>query len=203
MAASLGVATGDLLARPELLDQLKPKGIAVEAVEELRRAGSDPRGTFTRPAYREDVLLISDLKEGMELEGKVTNVTSFGAFVDVGVHQDGLVHISELSGKFVKDPREAVKVGDRVKVRVLAADAAGRRISFSMKPPPPPKVEKPAPARDGAKGRARAARRDGDAVETPQRAEQPRQSRPPQPKAPELTMQQKLALLQSKFRTRV
>jgi uncharacterized protein len=84
--------------------------------EELLKPGRDPRDEFTVPKFREDVKEIADLKEGMELEGTVTNVTNFGAFVDLGVHQDGLVHISELSHKYIQDARQAAKVGDVVKV---------------------------------------------------------------------------------------
>ena len=90
--------------------------------EELLKPGRDPRDKFVVPKFREDVKEIADLKEGMELEGTVTNVTNFGAFVDLGVHQDGLVHISELSHKYVQDARQAVKVGDIVKVKVIGVD---------------------------------------------------------------------------------
>ena len=94
---------------------------------------------------------IADLKPGMALEGVVTNVTKFGAFVDVGVHQDGLVHISELSNRYIKEPAEAVKVGQIVKVQVLNADAKAKRIALSIKAllapaqkaPPPPAEKKP------------------------------------------------------------
>jgi uncharacterized protein len=85
------------------------------------------------PHFRADLKEISDLQPGMILEGTVTNVTNFGAFVDVGVHQDGLVHVSELSNRFIKDPNDAVKVGQIVKVKVLAADAKAKRIALSIK----------------------------------------------------------------------
>jgi uncharacterized protein len=93
---------------------------------------------------------VVDLQEGMELEGRVSNVTNFGAFVDLGVHQDGLVHISELSHKYIQDAREAVKVGDIVKVKVIGVDQTMKRISLSMKallpkPPRPPRRKKAAP----------------------------------------------------------
>ena len=91
--------------------------------EELRKPGRDPRDKFVAPQFRADLKEINDLQPGMILEGTVTNVTNFGAFVDVGVHQDGLVHVSELSNRFIKDPNEAVKVGQIVKVKVLSADA--------------------------------------------------------------------------------
>jgi uncharacterized protein len=95
-----------------------------DVLKELEKPGRDPRPEFKTATFAEDVEKISDLKPGMRLEGVVTNVTAFGAFVDVGVHQDGLVHISELSDRFVKDPREVVKAGDVVKVRVRSVDVA-------------------------------------------------------------------------------
>src|SRR5690606_26876290 len=85
-----------------------------DILAELRKPGRDPRDAFEPPAFREDVQTLADLKEGMVLPGTVTNVVAFGAFVDVGVHQDGLVHVSELSDRFVRDPNEVVRVGDRV-----------------------------------------------------------------------------------------
>jgi uncharacterized protein len=100
---------------------------------ELEKPGRDPRPEFRTAQFKEGVAEIKDLKPGMMLEGVVTNVTNFGAFVDIGVHQDGLVHISHLADKFVKDPREIVKAGDVVKVKVLEADAIRKRIALSMK----------------------------------------------------------------------
>ena len=94
-----------------------------DILAELEKPGRDPRPEFKTATFQEGVEKISDLKPGMQLEGVVTNVTNFGAFVDIGVHQDGLVHISELADKFVKDPREVVKAGDVVKVRVKEVDA--------------------------------------------------------------------------------
>src|SRR5262249_41588460 len=101
--------------------------------KELLKPGRDPRDTFEAPQFRDDVRKLEDLKPGMVLEGVVTNVTAFGAFVDVGVHQDGLVHVSQLADKFVKDPPEAAKVGDKLKVRVLEVDLARKRIALSAK----------------------------------------------------------------------
>jgi protein Tex len=100
---------------------------------ELARPGRDPRASFEAPSFRDDVRTLEDVTEGMELEGVVTNVTAFGAFVDIGVHQDGLVHVSQLSDRFVKDPHAVVRVGDRLKVRVLSVDVARKRISLSAK----------------------------------------------------------------------
>jgi uncharacterized protein len=120
---------GDGVGEPTLRDIL----------DELRKPGRDPRREFEPPAFREDIQTVRDLAVGMELEGVVTNVTKFGAFVDVGVHRDGLVHVSQLADRFVRDPGEVVKVGDRIKVRVLEVDLARERISFTAKSAAPPK----------------------------------------------------------------
>jgi uncharacterized protein len=104
-----------------------------DILAELEKPGRDPRPGFKTASFREGVETITDLEPGMQLEGTVTNVTAFGAFVDVGVHQDGLVHISELSDRFVKDPREVVKAGDVVSVRVKEIDVARKRIALTMK----------------------------------------------------------------------
>ncbi len=163
IAASLGATVAELIAKPELVEKVKLEGFATESVgmytlgdirEELRKPGRDPRDKFVAPKWRDDVKELADLKPGMLLEGVVTNVTRFGAFVDVGVHQDGLVHMSELSTRFVKDASEVVKVGQIVKVQVLSTDLKARRIALSMKaaaaPPPRAKqskkpVPRPAP----------------------------------------------------------
>ena len=113
-----------------------------DILEELKKPGRDPRDKFVAPRFSDDVKELADLKPGMALEGVVTNVTKFGAFVDVGVHQDGLVHISEISNKYIKDPAEAVKVGQIVKVQVLNADVKNKRIALSMKALLPP-AQKP------------------------------------------------------------
>ena len=104
--------------------------VAARAPEAL---GSNFTEKFTAPVWRDDIREISDLTPGMVLEGTVTNVTNFGAFVDIGVHQDGLVHVSELSARYIKDPKEAVKAGQIVKVKVLSADAKAKRIALSIK----------------------------------------------------------------------
>ena len=104
-----------------------------DIIDELCKPGRDPRETFEPPKFREDVLDIKDLKEGMILEGIVTNVTNFGAFVDLGVHQDGLVHISQLSDHFVEDPNDIVHPGNKLKVRVLSIDLDRRRIALSAR----------------------------------------------------------------------
>lgn len=105
----------------------------VDILAELEKPGRDPRPEFKTAEFKEGVEKIADLRPGMMLEGVVTNVTAFGAFVDVGVHQDGLVHISELADKFVKDPREVVKAGDVVKVRVKDIDVDRKRVALTMK----------------------------------------------------------------------
>jgi uncharacterized protein len=102
-------------------------------VDELLKPGRDPRDELPKPILLKDVLNIEDLRPGMELTGTVRNVADFGAFVDIGVHQDGLVHISELSDRYVKSPMEVVAVGDIVKVRILEVDVKRKRISLSMK----------------------------------------------------------------------
>ena len=104
-----------------------------DIVQELEIPARDPRDEMPKPILRTDVLDMKDLKEGMVLKGTVRNVIDFGAFVDIGVHQDGLVHISEMSEKFIKHPLEAVSVGDIVDVRVLGVDLKKKRISLSMK----------------------------------------------------------------------
>ena len=104
-----------------------------DIISELDKPGRDPRPEFKTATFQDGVERISDLKLNMELEGVVTNVTNFGAFVDVGVHQDGLVHISALSTNFVKDPHGVVKAGDIVKVKVMEVDAARKRIALSMR----------------------------------------------------------------------
>ena len=104
-----------------------------DILAELEKPGRDPRPEFKTATFKDGVEKISDLKPGMMLEGVVTNVAAFGAFVDIGVHQDGLVHISALSDSFVKDPHEVVKAGEVVKVRVKEVDEARKRIALTMK----------------------------------------------------------------------
>ncbi|MFO1077477.1 MAG: Tex family protein [Planctomycetota bacterium] len=104
-----------------------------DILAELEKPGRDPRPEFKTATFQEGVQAITDLKEGMQLEGVVSNVTAFGAFVDIGVHQDGLVHISQLADRYVADPREVVKAGQVVKVKVLAVDVARQRIALTMK----------------------------------------------------------------------
>jgi uncharacterized protein len=119
-----------------------------DIIEELRKPGRDPRDKFIAPSFNEQVREIADVEAGMVLEGIVTNVTKFGAFVDIGVHQDGLVHVSEISNHYVKDLSSIVKAGQIVKVKVLNADAKTKRIALSMKAlqePPAKRQPKPPP----------------------------------------------------------
>jgi uncharacterized protein len=154
IAKGLAVPIEQLIEQPALLDKVDKSGISAgvytlnDILEELRKPGRDPRDKFLAPSFRDNVKEISDLQEGMTLEGIVTNVTKFGAFVDVGVHQDGLVHISELSNQFVKEPGDVVKVGQIVKVHVLSADPKTKRIALSMKTPgaKPAQRQKAAPS---------------------------------------------------------
>ncbi|NTV46410.1 MAG: S1 RNA-binding domain-containing protein, partial [Chlorobiales bacterium] len=104
-----------------------------DIILELEKPGRDPRAEFKYATFKEGVKEIQDLQVGMELEGVVTNVANFGAFVDIGVHQDGLVHVSEIADRFVDDPKEVVKVGQIVKVRVLEVNRELLRISLSMR----------------------------------------------------------------------
>ncbi len=104
-----------------------------DILKELEKPGRDPRPEFKAASFREGVEDLKDLEPGMQLEGVITNVTNFGAFVDIGVHQDGLVHISALSNTFVKDPHTVVKAGDVVKVKVLEVDIPRKRIALTMR----------------------------------------------------------------------
>jgi len=131
-----------VMGRAEMLKALRPELFANEQfgvitvrdiLAELEKPGRDPRPDFKVARFNDGVEDIADLREGMELEGTVSNVAQFGAFIDLGVHQDGLVHVSQLSHKFVNDAREVVKTGDIVKVRVLEVDPVRKRISLTMK----------------------------------------------------------------------
>src|SRR5215469_1834664 len=225
MAASLSVPVNELIENPAQINSIDFKALENEAGkftvadirEELLKPGRDPREKFVVPKFREDVKEIADLKEGMELEGTVTNVTNFGAFVDLGVHQDGLVHISELSHKYIQDARQAVKVGEIVKVKVIGVDSTMKRISLSIKaimpkPPRPPRRKKTKPA--VAAVPAKAAAQPGPAAEEAKkpRPERPRREpsaqqpiRPPKPPVeavpppPKQSMEEKIRLLQEKF----
>ncbi|MCH0567383.1 Tex family protein, partial [Streptomyces sp. MUM 2J] len=142
MVRSSGREVGALIGDSGALRSLKPQDFVddtfglptvTDILKELEKPGRDPRPAFRTATFREGVEKISDLSSGMVLEGVVTNVAAFGAFVDVGVHQDGLVHVSAMSKNFVKDPREVVKPGDIVKVKVLDVDIPRKRISLTLR----------------------------------------------------------------------
>ena len=140
--AQTGKPIAELMGRADMLKTLKPELFANDTVGvitikdilvELEKPGRDPRPDFKVAQLQEGVEDLKDLKVGMVLEGTVSNVAAFGAFVDLGVHQDGLIHVSQLSHKFITDAREVVKTGDIIKVKVLEVDVARKRISLSMK----------------------------------------------------------------------
>ena len=142
-----GKPVAELMGRADMLKTLKPELFANEKfgiitvkdiLLELEKPGRDPRPSFKVARFNDGVEDIKDLREGMELEGTVSNVAAFGAFIDIGVHQDGLVHVSQLSHKFTTDAREVVKTGDIVKVRVTEIDVARKRIGLTMKLGEPP-----------------------------------------------------------------
>ena len=142
MLDDLHIKAADLIGNREKIKQIKPTQYTTEQfglptimdiLAELEKPGRDPRGEFQTATFAEGVNDIKDLQVGMILEGVVSNVANFGAFVDIGVHQDGLVHISALSNKFVQDPREVVKAGEVVKVKVMEVDAARKRIALTMR----------------------------------------------------------------------
>ena len=164
MAGDLGVGVKDLVGNAALASRIDLKRYVTpevgmptlkDIVEELKKPGRDPRATFEKPAFREDVMTIEDVKEGMELEGVVTNVAAFGAFVDIGIHQDGLVHVSELADRFVSDPSEVVKVGDKVKVRVIGVDRARNRVSLTCRTKPRSQAASGAPRPSGPRSAPR------------------------------------------------
>ena len=142
IAARTGLPVRELIGKSAVLRTLTPESFAdaqfgvptvKDILAELEKPGRDPRPEFRTAAFKEGVHEMSDLEVGMLLEGVVTNVANFGAFVDIGVHQDGLVHVSQLADRFVKDPREVVKAGDIVKVKVVDVDSKRRRIALTMK----------------------------------------------------------------------
>ena len=179
IARDVGVPLGSLVGNEPAIARIEPTKYVGDEVGlptlhdilgELRKPGRDPREAFEAPAFRDDVQKIEDLKEGMVLQGTVTNVVAFGAFVDVGVHQDGLVHVSHLSNRFVKDPNEVVKPGERVTVRVLSVDVQRQRIALSMKD------ASAGDARPAGQGRPAEARKS-----EPARKPEPKRAPEPQP----------------------
>ncbi|MEU4695404.1 Tex family protein [Actinoplanes sp. NPDC023714] len=182
IAADAGSDVRTMIGNSPLLKGIRPDKFVTDTVglptitdilKELEKPGRDPRPAFTTATFAEGVEKIADLTPGMILEGQVTNVAAFGAFVDIGVHQDGLVHVSALSDKFVQDPREVVKSGDVVKVRVLEVDPVRKRISLSMRlQDEPNRGRGPRPDRGGQE---RGGQERGGQNRQGQRTGQPRQ----------------------------
>ena len=142
MAKRLNVKVNELIGNKELIAKINPKDYVEQdfgletindILKELEKPGRDPRKTFEAFEFDKDIRSIEDLKPGMELNGIVTNITAFGAFVDIGVHQDGLVHISQMADHYIKDPNEVVRLNQRVRVKVLDVDVNRKRISLSMR----------------------------------------------------------------------
>lgn len=139
IAQSLDMSVDKIIQQPQLLEKIDRSRFSVgvytldDILAELRKPGRDPRDQFVAPKFHDEVRTIDDVQVGVVLEGVVTNVTKFGAFVDIGVHQDGLVHVSELSNRFIKDPSEAVEAGQIIKVKVLSVDTKAKRIGLSIK----------------------------------------------------------------------
>ena len=151
MAASQNLLVADLIGNQDALQKIQFQEFVSEEVgsytlndilEELKKPGRDPREDHQEVQFSEAVQDMKDLQVGMHLQGVVTNITHFGAFVDVGVHQDGLVHISQMSSQFVRDPLEACAVGQRVEVWVLEVDAQRKRIALSMRNPDSEKMDR-------------------------------------------------------------
>ena len=142
MATSINAKPVDLIGNESLVRQINLESFVSETCgiptlhdicEELIRPGRDPRGVFEPPVYADQVTTFDDLKEGMVLDGVVTNVTKFGAFINIGLSESGLVHISELADRYVQDPADVVTIRQRVRVKVIEIDSQRRRISLSMK----------------------------------------------------------------------
>lgn len=225
IAQSINASVTDILGNPDQIRSIKFQDFEKQAGRltlidirrELLKPVRDPRKNFVVPKFRDDIHEITDLKEGMELEGNVTNLKNFGVFVDIGVQQQGLVHISELSHNYVSDPRQAAQVGDVVKVKVIGVDSKLKRISLSVKaalpkPPPRPKFNKK-PVRDAMKDKTIPS--DKDHVRHPKTKEaamarrkrnrtltldrRPKPTKPAEP-ARQLSMEEKIRLLQEKFK---
>ena len=142
MSKTLNVKVKDLIGNKELIAKINPKDFVEQdfgletvndILKELEKPGRDPRQSFEAFEFDKDIRSLEDLKPGMELNGIVTNITAFGAFVDIGVHQDGLVHISQMADHYIKDPNEVVRLNQRVRVKVLDVDIDRKRISLSMR----------------------------------------------------------------------
>ncbi|OIO73888.1 MAG: RNA-binding transcriptional accessory protein [Zetaproteobacteria bacterium CG1_02_53_45] len=184
IVAATGKPVRELMGNHEFLQQLKASDFVDERfgaitvsdiLLEFEKPGRDPRPQFRTAKFKSGVKEMRDLREGMILEGVVTNVANFGAFVDIGVHQDGLVHISALTSQFIEDPRKVVKTGDVVQVKVLEVDVKRKRISLTMRMDDQPGAKQERPARSDAGGRE--SRREKQHVERP-RHEKPRPEKP-------------------------
>ncbi len=200
MADDLNCSVKELMSSGELRRQLDLKKYVTEKtglptltdiVSELEKPGRDPRSTFEVFSFTDGVNTIADLKMGAKLPGIVTNVTNFGAFVDIGVHQDGLVHISHLSDKFVKDPKEVVAVQQKVMVTVVEVDVPRKRIGLSMKSDPFAEMPQPA-AKQPASGNTNKPN-NKPSFKSQDRAKE-------KPKEKEASMEEKLAMLMNKFK---
>ncbi|ULA67611.1 MAG: transcriptional accessory protein [Nitrospira sp.] len=181
MLARLSKGIAEVMGKPTVLKELSPADFTNETfglptvrdiLSELEKPGRDPRPEFKTATFRDGVESLADLQPGMVLEGVVTNVAAFGAFVDIGVHQDGLVHVSALANKFVKDPHEVVKPGQIVKVKVLSVDVARQRISLTMRMDDAAATVAQKDARSGAPQEARD-RRSAEASRPASREPQP------------------------------
>lgn len=148
IAKDMEIPLTSLIAKNDVIQRIDIKKYFGEGVgeitmkdimDELKKPGRDPRATFERPNFRDDVMSITDLKPGMKLEGIVTNVTAFGAFVDIGVHQDGLIHLSELSDRFITNASEVVQAGTKIKVEVINVDLDRKRIALTARIGQPPR----------------------------------------------------------------
>lgn len=217
--AAAGVSASEALEKPEVLDGVSleeyesaefPLAVLQRIVQQLKPSVRNPRGDFVRPSREVELRTDEELAIGKKIEGVVTNVAAFGAFVDIGADQDGLVHISRMSDRFVKDPNAAVKVGDRVEVYVLALEEGGKRISLSMRDPAAAAKQRPGRTRVDARKASDAQRRRRQ-KEPRREAKVTRRSFGPSGKEKlreerdmkKLSLDEKLALLQTKYRTKV
>ena len=192
------VATGDIKDLPSKIETLGYKAVADKCnmgeptlrdiIAELMRPGRDVRDSLPPPILRQDLMDLKDLKEGMEIVGTVRNVIDFGVFVDIGVHQDGLVHISEISNNYVKHPSDVLKVGETVKVKVLGVDVAKKKISLSLK------------TQDNPNGIGGVAKTDRERKEGREKAQRERTQQ--RERRPEKSLDDMLSALQGKFNKR-
>jgi uncharacterized protein len=185
MAKDMGVSVEELLKKEELLQKIPLKDYVNEQVglptlkdilEELGKPGRDPREKFEVFQFEDGVNEMKDLKVGMKLPGIVTNITQFGAFVDIGVHQDGLVHLSQMADRFIKDPKEVVAVNQKVMATVMEVDLPRKRIGLSLKADP-----------------------FASNTSSPGRKERSRRNQQGKQKVAQESMEDKLALLKKKF----